>query len=97
MSAFSYLYKTKRWQRLRAAHIHTQPLCVMCQAAGRLEPATVADHVKPHKGDMALFLDPANLQSLCAPHHSSAKQREEWLDMQANRVDLDGYPVDGSW
>lgn len=39
--------------------------------------ATVVDHRTPHRGDQALFWDRSNWQSLCAPHHSSDKQREE--------------------
>ena len=39
--------------------------------------AHVVDHVVPHRGDMQLFWDSANWQSLCTPHHSRDKQREE--------------------
>ena len=35
----------------RAAYLARHPLCVPCEAAGRLEPATVVDHVVPHRGD----------------------------------------------
>ncbi|MFS2007958.1 HNH endonuclease [Duganella sp. CT11-25] len=39
--------------------------------------AQVVDHVIPHRGDMKLFWDSANWQSLCSTHHSRDKQREE--------------------
>lgn len=39
--------------------------------------ASVVDHVVPHRGDMGLFWESANWQSLCATHHSRNKQVEE--------------------
>jgi 5-methylcytosine-specific restriction endonuclease McrA len=48
---------------------------------GTVEPATVVDHVKPHKGDWTDFIT-GELQSLCEPCHNSAKRR------------IDGYPTD---
>jgi 5-methylcytosine-specific restriction endonuclease McrA len=97
MSAHHHLYNTTRWRKLRAAHLAGEPLCVMCNARGQLTPANTCDHVRPHRGDMTLFLDPANLQSLCAPCHSSTKQAHEWSDGNVVPVDIDGYPVNGSW
>jgi 5-methylcytosine-specific restriction endonuclease McrA len=70
-------YKTARWQGKRDAQLRAEPLCAMCEKAGRLTPATVADHVERHNGDYDRFWC-ATLQSLCASCHSSAKQREEW-------------------
>lgn len=66
-----------RWQQARARHLRSQPLCVMCQAEGRVTAATVVDHIVPHRGDQSLFWRESNWQSLCAHHHSSTKQREE--------------------
>lgn len=66
-----------QWQQARARHLRGQPLCVMCLAAGRVEPATVVDHITPHRGDQSLFWNEANWQSLCDHHHSSDKQRDE--------------------
>jgi 5-methylcytosine-specific restriction protein A len=51
-------------------------LCVPCKAAGRLVPATVVDHVVPHRGDPALFWDERNWQSLCKPCHDAKTARE---------------------
>jgi hypothetical protein len=73
-------YKTARWQKRRAAQLAVEPLCAICLLAGRVTAATVADHVKPHRGDPVKFWE-GELQSLCdeAPWrcHSSVKQREE--------------------
>jgi hypothetical protein len=48
----------------------------MCEKAGRLTPATVADHIERHNGDYDRFWH-GRLQSLCASCHSSEKQRQE--------------------
>lgn len=63
-----------RWQRERLAFLDQHPLCTMCQDIGRVTPATVVDHIKPHKGDQALLWDQTNWQALCKPHHDSTKQ-----------------------
>ncbi|WP_314945899.1 hypothetical protein [Bradyrhizobium cosmicum] len=41
------------------------------------KPAVVVDHVKPHRGDRALFWDKRNWQPLCTHHHNSTKQSLE--------------------
>ena len=73
------LYRTARWFKLRWS-ILTRDLFT-CQMCGRLEADTsklVADHRRPHRGDLALFWDPENLWTLCAsPCHSKHKQRLE--------------------
>ncbi|CAB3750856.1 hypothetical protein GQ57_15980 [Burkholderia sp. MSh2] len=49
-----------------------------CAARGIAEPlGTIGDHITAHRGDRRLQLDPTNIQTLCKPHHDSAKQREE--------------------
>jgi 5-methylcytosine-specific restriction protein A len=58
-----------RWERYRAAYLCRHPLCVECAAAGRVRAASVVDHVRDHKGDTALFWDPANHRALCKPCH----------------------------
>jgi 5-methylcytosine-specific restriction protein A len=58
-----------RWQRVRAAYLAANPLCVHCQADGRITEATVVDHIIPHKGDEALFYEEGNFQSLCKRCH----------------------------
>lgn len=69
-------YGSQRWRRMAKAQLATHPLCCMCEAEGRVEAATVADHVTPHRGDWMLFWE-GELQSLCAHHHNSAKHSEE--------------------
>lgn len=71
------LYKTKEWFRLRYNQLKKQPCCAYCEQQGAVTLATVADHIKPHKGDELLFYNPNNLQSLCKFHHDRTKQKEE--------------------
>jgi 5-methylcytosine-specific restriction enzyme A len=54
-----------RWRRYREAFLKRHPLCSECQRQGRTTAARVVDHIRPHKGDQALFWDPKNHQSLC--------------------------------
>jgi 5-methylcytosine-specific restriction protein A len=65
-----------RWRRARAAYLRRHPLCVSCAAAGRLEPATVVDHVVPHRGDPGLFWNPGNWAALCKRCHNRKTARE---------------------
>jgi 5-methylcytosine-specific restriction enzyme A len=90
------LYTHRRWRNLRARHLAKHPLCVMCEAGQRTTIATVVDHIVPHQGDMALFWDQTNLQSLCKPHHDVTKQSiEKGGTGKAPRatIGLDGWPT----
>jgi len=44
-----------KWQKAREQFLREHPLCLMCQAQGRVEAATVVDHITPHRGDQSLF------------------------------------------
>lgn len=59
-----------RWQKARAGYLKSHPLCVHCEDEGQVTPATVVDHITPHRGDRALFWDRSNWQALCARHHN---------------------------
>ena len=45
------------------------PLCAKCRENGKLTPATIVDHIIPHRGDMKLFWDKRNWQPLCKDCH----------------------------
>lgn len=68
-----------RWRRARAAYLAAHPLCVHAQRHGRVEPATVLDHVKPHRGAMSLFWLPENWQPLSERAHGLKTIRENGL------------------
>ena len=58
-----------RWRAARKLYLRKHPLCAECQRSGILTPATVVDHIIPHRGDERLFWDEANWQPLCKPCH----------------------------
>jgi 5-methylcytosine-specific restriction protein A len=57
-------------------YLYRHPLCVNCHDQGYLEPATVVDHIQPHRGDQALFWDPSNWQALCKTCHDRKTAQE---------------------
>ena len=82
-----------RWRKARESFLRKHPLCVECSKIGIHTPATVVDHIIPHRGDSKLFWDKTNWQSLCRPHHDRDKQRLE----KSGRVigcDASGMPLD---
>jgi 5-methylcytosine-specific restriction protein A len=87
-----YLYDSKRWKALRLYQLGREPLCRKCKEVERLSPACIADHVTPHKGDICLFFDADNLQSLCKTCHDVSKQREEHRGY-AHGCDASGIPL----
>lgn len=82
-----------RWQQAREGWLRKHPLCVRCEKAGLIEPATVVDHIIPHRGDMTLFWARTNWQSLCGNCHNSYKQRLEKSGREAG-CEVSGRPLD---
>ena len=67
-----------KWQSARAGYLAKHPVCVLCKAAGYGTPATVVDHIIPHRGDMALFWDSQNnWRALCRPCHGKKTANED--------------------
>jgi 5-methylcytosine-specific restriction enzyme A len=63
----------------------------MCQACGLVVPATVADHIEPHRGDWNKFLT-GKLQSLCFDCHNTDKA---YIDKHGHvrvTIGIDGWP-----
>ena len=58
-----------RWAKARRLFLESNPLCVECARSGKVERATVVDHIAPHKGDRDLFWDRGNWQPLCKRCH----------------------------
>jgi 5-methylcytosine-specific restriction protein A len=63
---------SSKWEQYREHYLRKHPTCTRCGA-----PATVVDHIKAHKGNMAIFWDHLNHQSLCAHCHNTWKQSVE--------------------
>lgn len=66
----------RAWRKARLVHLQQHPLCVDCLAEKKITEATEVDHIIPHRGDMNLFWQKTNWQSLCKPHHSAKTCRE---------------------
>lgn len=79
---------TWQWSKRARQFLECYPLCGMrpgnvlpvesvCYAAGIRTPATVVDHVIPHRGDPDLFADSVgNWQALCSSCHSHKTRTE---------------------
>ena len=65
-----------RWQRNRRMYLREHPVCKVCAESGVTRGASVVDHIVPHKGNMELFNDESNWQSLCKACHDHKTQSE---------------------
>jgi 5-methylcytosine-specific restriction protein A len=66
-----------KWRKLRNVHLLNNPLCVEHLKQGQFVQATDVDHIIAHKGDLTLFYDENNLQSLCHSCHSRKTALED--------------------
>jgi hypothetical protein len=64
----------------------------MCLVENDYVPATIVDHVIPHRKDLNLFWF-GELQSLCITHHNNSKQ---FLEKRGYLKDIgpNGWPID---
>ena len=61
---------------------------------GRDHPCSaVVHHLEPHKGDLELFFDLDNLQSVCWTCHSDDIQSTEARQYDST-IGADGWPID---
>lgn len=68
-------HNSKRWRRFREWHLAQNPLCIECEKAGRVEAATIVDHIVPiSEGGEEMSSD--NAQSLCKSCHSKKTNAE---------------------
>jgi len=90
-----HLYNTAAWRKARAAQLSAHPLCRMHLEQGQTVVASVADHIRAHRGNLDLFFDRKNLQSLCKTCHDSHKQAQDRnADGVLRGAGLDGRPLD---
>lgn len=66
------LYHTEAWKKLRGQVLREQPVCATFMCG---EPSHHVDHIRPHRGDRAVFMDRSNLQGLCHSCHSRKTAR----------------------
>jgi 5-methylcytosine-specific restriction protein A len=62
------------WDNAAVQFKRQHPLCLGCEAIGRVTATEVTDHVEPHKGDPAKFWNADMWQPSCAWHHDVVKQ-----------------------
>lgn len=89
---WQHLYDTALWRKLRERQLAIEPLCQFCKRREDIVIADVVDHIRPHKGDIGLFGDPDNLQSLCRQCHDSVKKRME-MGQTVVSFGSDGWPI----
>ena len=68
----------RRWRKIRARYLAMHPFCAHCPKDSLVFAAEV-DHIRPHEGNLELFLDESNFQGLCRKHHSEKTAREVGL------------------
>ncbi|MGH6977841.1 MAG: HNH endonuclease [Brevundimonas sp.] len=73
------------WRRCRAAFLKRYPLCRFCEEAGRVEAATVVDHIISIEDRPDLRLDWSNLRPLCKVCHDRRTARDQAFGGRAAR------------
>lgn len=66
-----------RWRRESKKFLQLHPLCQECLRHGIATPATVVDHIVPHRGDPKLFWDKSNWQALCKKCHDRKTRNQD--------------------
>ena len=108
------LNNDRAWQRAAAAWLQQYPLCALCLARGQINARSIADecstqrtlvvdHIEPHRGNVNLFWDQNNWQTLCRLCHDIEKQRHEqrggtaaqWIDMLRDEARRTGSQLGG--
>lgn len=94
-NAYCTLYGTKHWKTLRRhgtnTNANTAAAVRICKWVG-ITRSAVVHHLKPHKGDLGLFFDLDNLQSVCWTCHSGDIQLTEELGYDST-IGADGWPT----
>jgi len=81
-------------QKLREQLFTENPLCVMCQAAGRVRLATERDHIIPLSKTKHDEATNEGVQGLCAECHE-AKTAKDMGWRKKPRFGADGWPIEG--
>lgn len=76
------LYSTKAWRDLRLEILDRdnwtcRQTGVLLMGKRHAPDSPVVDHIMPHRGNLALFWDPENLQAVSKAYHDGEKQRIE--------------------
>ena len=88
---YQRMLNSKRWKELRQWKLSANPLCELCEAKGVVRSAIDIHHRQPveEAGTLAEMearcFNPANLQSLCVPHHAKIHREARSHSRQAHR------------
>ena len=89
MTGHQTSYANRKWRSLADAWVRQYPICVLCLVHGQVNMGVneyhskqqrnlIVDHIEPHRGDVDLFWDQDNLETLCRyPCHDKDKQGHE--------------------
>ena len=66
-----------RWRKRSKLFLKARPLCESCLEQNELTPATVVDHIIPHRGEPALMWSESNWQPLCKRCHDRKTGRHD--------------------
>jgi 5-methylcytosine-specific restriction enzyme A len=83
----------RKWKAARAEFLRQNPWCVFCARRKVRTPATVVDHIQPHRGNLSLFWSRTNWQPACYTCHNAAKQSQE-VTGRVRGCDENGVPLD---
>ena len=87
------LYDSTRWRKVAKMFLDQNPLCSPCLKSQRETPGTIVHHKIEHKGDIELFYNWDNLESVCASCHSGHIRVSEHVGYSQS-CDADGFPID---
>jgi|OM-RGC.v1.028695540 HNH endonuclease. len=94
------LYNTNAWRKLRQAvfardnYTCRMAGCHCFVVDGRSRPnSAVANHIKPHKGDLKLFWDINNIETVCKECHDTRIQSREKRGFDTE-IGANGWPTD---
>lgn len=68
---------SKVWDRYSRMFLAMHPLCVRCEAEGRVTASQVTDHIEPHRGDPVRFWASSNHAALCKACHDRKTATED--------------------
>ena len=97
------------WRKASAAWLQQYPFCVLCLVHGKINERSeidvdvkqrtlVVDHIEPHRGNMELFWDMDNWETLCRLCHDTDKQQHEragktaaqWIELLRHNMQVAG-------
>ena len=89
------LYDSVQWRKVAKRFLSANPLCAICREIGRDTAATTVHHKIKHEGNVELFWDEDNFESVCASCHSGIVRVVEHHGF-SQACDINGLPLDSN-